>query len=57
MIMTVRDNGIGISEEQLHNPRSIGLIGMRERARHAGGRLHILGEEGMGTEITLTIPF
>ncbi|MBP7734339.1 MAG: response regulator [Spirochaetes bacterium] len=56
MVMTVRDNGIGISEEQLHNPRSIGLIGMRERARHAGGLLHILGEEGSGTKVTLTIP-
>lgn len=56
LTMTVRDNGIGISPEQMQNPRSIGLIGMRERARHVGGMLRISGKQGAGTEVSISIP-
>jgi len=56
LTMSVRDNGIGISREQIHDPRSIGLIGMRERARCAGGILHIMGGKGTGTEVSVSIP-
>ncbi len=56
LTMTVRDNGVGISSEQMQDPRSIGLIGMRERARYAGGILHIMGKKGMGTEVSISIP-
>ncbi len=56
LTMSVRDNGVGISSAHLQDPRSFGLIGMRERARYAGGTLQILGENGSGTEISLSIP-
>ena len=57
LTMTVRDNGIGISEEQMQNPRSIGLIGMRERVRHARGHAaHFRAEQGAGTEVSIRVP-
>ncbi len=56
LTMSVRDNGIGILKEQMESPRSIGLVGMRERARVAGGILHIMGVEGSGTEVSISIP-
>ena len=38
LVSTVRDNGRGISEEEVVHARSIGLIGMRERVAQVGGR-------------------
>ena len=36
-LLEVRDNGKGISEADLQDVRSLGLLGMRERVRLAGG--------------------
>ena len=55
-VMTVRDNGAGITPEQAGGPASFGLIGMRERARLCGGTLTISGEPGRGTVVALTVP-
>jgi signal transduction histidine kinase len=32
LVLTIQDNGRGISEGELTNPRSLGLLGLRERA-------------------------
>jgi signal transduction histidine kinase len=56
VILAVRDNGTGISEQEIKNPRSFGLIGMRERARFYGGTLEINGIRGKGTEVVLSLP-
>ncbi len=50
----VKDDGKGITEKQISNPKSIGLIGMRERVHFFGGKMEITG--GKGTTITVTIP-
>jgi PAS domain S-box-containing protein len=50
----VRDNGRGISERQISSPKSIGLIGMRERVHFFGGTMEITGDKG--TTVTVTIP-
>lgn len=55
-IMTVRDNGTGITPEQAARPTSFGLIGMRERARLCGGSLTVSGEPGKGTVVVLMVP-
>ncbi|MCX8056760.1 MAG: PAS domain S-box protein [Ignavibacteria bacterium] len=55
-LLEVVDNGIGIPEEMLSNPNSIGLIGMRERAYSCNGELIIHSELNKGTKISLTIP-
>lgn len=53
--LTVKDNGRGISNEQMRNG-SLGILGMRERASFIGGRLEISGANGEGTQITVNLP-
>ena len=55
--MSIRDNGIGITKEQLESQESFGLIGIRERARQYGGEALITGTTGVGTIITVKIPY
>lgn len=56
LVLTVQDNGRGISEEEIANTRSIGLIGMRERAMLIGGEITLQGAPGKGTTMTLRVP-
>jgi signal transduction histidine kinase len=56
LLLRVIDNGTGITEEQIHDPKSFGLIGMRERVHPWGGRVHIRGISGQGTTIEVRIP-
>ncbi|HBL24877.1 MAG TPA: hypothetical protein DDZ40_12290 [Deltaproteobacteria bacterium] len=54
--LMVRDNGRGISNEQVRNNGSLGILGMRERASFIGGRLEISGANSKGTQITVNLP-
>lgn len=54
--MTVSDNGIGIREDSVWRGNSFGLIGMRERVHALQGQLHIRGEPGHGTTVSVTLP-
>jgi two-component system sensor histidine kinase UhpB len=56
LTLIVSDNGKGISEEQIRNSRSFGLVGMRERAIPFGGTVTIQGLAGKGTTIEVRIP-
>ncbi|MBS1787850.1 MAG: PAS domain S-box protein [Acidobacteria bacterium] len=56
MRLTVSDNGIGITEEQIRNPKSLGLLGMRERATMFGGNLAVINERKGGTTIRVRMP-
>ena len=56
LLLYVRDNGTGFSEEQLHSGRCLGLLGMRERARALGGDVQIKGKPGHGTILAMTLP-
>jgi signal transduction histidine kinase len=56
LVLTVKDNGRGISEEEIANTRSIGLVGMRERAMLIGGEVTLQGAPGKGTTVTLRVP-
>lgn len=56
IVLTVRDNGRGISEGEIVNSTSIGLIGMRERAAQVGGDLLVFGLPGQGTTVTMRLP-
>jgi signal transduction histidine kinase len=56
LIMTVRDNGRGISEKEVVHARSIGLIGMRERVAQVGGEVFFFGLPGRGTTVTMRAP-
>ena len=54
--LTVKDNGIGFDMVSVKNKRSLGLVGMRERAMLFQGELVIKSETGKGTEILLKAP-
>lgn len=56
LVLEVKDNGRGITEAQTANSRSIGLLGMRERAALLGGEFQIRGVAGKGTSVTVRIP-
>lgn len=56
LVLTVTDNGRGISEDEIVNTRSIGLVGMRERASLIGGEIALQGAPGRGTTVTLRVP-
>ena len=55
-LLEIRDNGRGITERELSGPKSLGLLGMRERALFIGGEITIQGKQGEGTTMTLRIP-
>ncbi|MBI3125540.1 MAG: PAS domain S-box protein [Ignavibacteriales bacterium] len=56
LLLEVEDNGKGISNEQLFNISSIGITGMKERAKFLGGKVFIDGQEGKGTKVFLEMP-
>lgn len=56
IVLTVKDNGRGISKAEMRDPNSYGLIGMRERVEFLGGRFSITGVSGKGTTLTVAIP-
>jgi PAS domain S-box-containing protein len=55
-ILEVRDDGRGITEAEVSDLRSLGLMGLRERALAAGGTINITGVRGSGTVARLRIP-
>jgi signal transduction histidine kinase len=56
LILEVRDNGKGVSEEELSARTSLGILGMRERALLLGGTLTISGTPGNGTTVRVRMP-
>ncbi len=52
----VRDNGKGVAAERLENLKSLGVLGMRERARELGGTVDIQSLEGKGVLVTALLP-
>jgi signal transduction histidine kinase len=56
IILEVQDNGRVITADDLANTKSLGLIGLRERALLFGGTCEIKGEPEKGTKLTVTIP-
>ncbi len=55
--LIVRDDGRGITEEELAAPTSLGLLGMRERAETLGGSLEVCKGPTGGTVVKAQIPF
>jgi PAS domain S-box-containing protein len=55
--ITIADNGKGISENEMSNTKSIGLLGMKERAIFINGQLLIESTKDQGTVIRLTVPY
>ncbi len=56
LLLSVLDNGLGISPAALRSPKALGLLGVRERALLLGGKVGIEGVDGRGTSIRLSLP-
>ena len=56
LILEVHDNGRGITATEASNSKSLGLLGMRERALLIGGEVSINGGPGKGTRVTVQVP-
>ncbi len=57
LILVVKDNGIGIDPSELERPKSLGLLGMRERAQSIGAKLTLRsGAARRGTTVALAVP-
>jgi signal transduction histidine kinase len=55
--LEVRDNGKGIAPAAVQDPRSLGLLGMRERVLPFDGRIDIgSGGRGKGTRVLVSLP-
>jgi PAS domain S-box-containing protein len=56
VVLMIRDNGRGFDEENPSVSKSLGLLGMRERAAILGGQVNISSAPGKGTTVTAWIP-
>ncbi|NOT61834.1 MAG: PAS domain S-box protein [Acidobacteria bacterium] len=56
LVLHIHDDGRGITVDELVNVRSLGLLGMRERAEMFNGSFTIAAGEPRGTLVTVRIP-
>ncbi len=56
ILLEIRDNGRGITPEELTRTDAFGLIGIRERVSSLHGTVEISGIPGYGTTITVRLP-
>ncbi len=56
LTLEIADDGVGCTPQCFEGTRSLGLIGMRERALACGGELSIAGVRGRGTTVSLRVP-
>lgn len=54
--LSVQDNGRGIDPRMTDGQRSLGLLGMKERAQLVGGSCTITGTPGHGTTVVVRLP-
>jgi NarL family two-component system sensor histidine kinase YdfH len=56
VVITISDNGQGFAVSDSAPQGHYGLLGLRERARLAGGELSIASEPGAGTTLRMVLP-
>jgi signal transduction histidine kinase len=54
--LVIQDDGVGIPAAEEVNPRAMGLVGMRDRARLFGGSVQVAGGPRGGTRVTARLP-
>lgn len=55
-LLEIADDGRGISEREIEGKRSLGILGMRERANIYGGEVEIKSGNGGGTTVVVRMP-
>ncbi|WP_230427392.1 PAS domain-containing sensor histidine kinase [Collimonas humicola] len=56
LALTVRDNGVGMSQERFENTSTHGLRGLNERATYLGGRVRFSSGKDKGTAVVIELP-
>jgi PAS domain S-box-containing protein len=56
LVLRIRDNGRGFDQADPTLSKSLGLLGIRERAAILGGRVNISSAPGKGTSVTVWVP-
>ncbi len=56
LLLRVRDNGVGLGSVDMANLRSLGVVGMRERAAMVGGKLTVENAPEGGVLVTACLP-
>jgi len=56
LVLTIHDDGIGISKDKIESYKSLGLLGMSERVKQYEGKLEIMAPDKNGTIIRASIP-
>ena len=56
MEIQVLDDGRGVRQEEMDDPKAWGLTGMRERLNALGDRFHSRGSPGRGTTARMSFP-
>ena len=56
LILEIKDDGKGITVNQINNPRSLGILGMKERAMLFGGTVTIKSSMNSGTTVRVELP-
>ncbi|MFZ4548857.1 MAG: sensor histidine kinase, partial [Bacteroidales bacterium] len=56
VILTISDNGIGLTEMEINSKKSFGILGMKERSISLGGVFEISSAFEKGTLIKLILP-
>jgi len=54
--LTVTDNGKGIIEQEIADPKSFGLMGIKERVHSLGGTVAISSSKNKGTIVWVSVP-
>lgn len=56
ILLSVKDNGIGLKKEYLNSTKTFGLIGMKERVYSLNGFLKIKSIKNKGTNVLVSVP-
>jgi PAS domain S-box-containing protein len=56
LVLSITDNGRGITDQEVVKGSSLGLLRIRERVLLLNGALTILGRPGTGTTLTVRVP-
>ena len=56
LTLVIEDNGVGFDEEAILNKKTLGLLGMKERALLIKGNYEIKGNIGKGASVIITVP-
>jgi two-component system sensor histidine kinase UhpB len=56
LVLEVQDNGVGLPQTEIDNSKSLGLLGMRERAALVNGRMEFETAPGKGLRARFLVP-